>query len=74
MSGGNGRQTTPAKPETEAPPAPTMQPGMAYFLVPQPVFTETIKILRRMPFEEVEQIMAGLSQCQPVKNQPPAPE
>ncbi len=72
MSNGNGKETAPDKQETTALPAPTMMPGVAYFLVPQPVFTETIKILRRMPFENVEQIMAALSQCQPVKPNPAA--
>jgi len=73
MSNGNGRQTEPNKAEPEAPPAPTMIPGVAYFLVPQSVFTETIKILRKMPFENVEQVMAALSQCQPVKPNPATP-
>lgn len=74
MTGGNGRQTAPAaKPEAEQQ-GPQMQPGMAYFMVPQPLFAETIKVLRKMPFEEVEGVMNGLSQCQPIKANPEAEE
>ena len=51
-----------------------MQPGMAYFMVPESLFAEVIKVLRKMPYEDVDFVMGGLKGCQPIKSNPEGEE
>ncbi len=49
---------------------PTLKAGVTYMLMPSPLMAELVKILRDMPYEKVERVMAGLRECQPVHSTP----
>ncbi len=51
-----------------------MKEGITYMMVPAPLMIELVKILSKMPFEDVEGVIVGLRKCPPVRsNRPEAP-
>ena len=49
---------------------PTIQQGETYILMPTRVLSDVVKILRKLPFEEVDLVMGDLKKVQPVKGKP----
>ena len=50
-----------------------MKEGVTYMMVPAPLMVELVKILGKLPFEDVEGVMGGLRQCAPVRTGTGAP-
>ena len=48
-----------------------MNPGETYVLMPARTLSEVAKILRTLPYEDVELIMIELKKVQPVQARPP---
>lgn len=52
-------------------PQASMVAGETYILMPTRVLTDVVKILRRLPFEDVELAISDLKKVQPVQAKPP---
>ncbi len=49
---------------------PEIKQGETYILMPTRVLSDVVKILRKLPFEEVDLVMGDLKKVQPVKGKP----